>query len=313
MADGLGQREAFRADVLEGLSKPQKTLPSRWLYDDFGSQLFERITGLPEYYPTRTETRILSDHAGEIGAFFGEKAVLIEYGAGSGLKTEIVLGALDDPACYVPMDIAGDFLEQSADRLRETFPGLLVRPVTGDFTTDFDLPEDLASEGRGAFFPGSTLGNLGPTQAQAFLRRVRGHVGEGGGFVLGLDRKKDVSRLLAAYDDAQGVTAAFNLNILTRINRELGGTFDLRAFEHEARWNEEAAAVEMHILCTAETRVAVGDETFSFAAGETIHTESSRKYDLGAFAQTARAAGWTLEAIWSDAEELFGVLALRAH
>lgn len=307
------QRRAFLADALEGLSREQKTLPSRWLYDDEGSELFEAITGVEEYYPTRTETRILSDNAAEIGAVFGEKAVLIEYGAGAGVKTEIVLSALDKPECYVPVDIAGDFLESSAERLRRRFPSLAIRPIVADFTADFDLPSDLSTEGRGAFFPGSTLGNLGHAEALALFRRVRGHVGNSGRFVVGIDLKKDIQTLLAAYDDKAGVTAAFNLNILTRINRELGGSFDLASFEHEARWNEEASAVEMHLVCVSQTRATVGERTFTFEGGETIHTESSRKYDLDDFTKLSNAAGWSVDRVWTDAKSLFAVVALAAR
>ncbi|MER0237101.1 L-histidine N(alpha)-methyltransferase [Fulvimarina sp. MAC8] len=307
------QREAFLADVLEGLSRKQKTLPSRWLYDDEGSELFEAITAVDEYYPTRTETKILNENAAEIGAAFGEGAVLIEYGAGAGVKTEIVLSALKRPECYVPVDIAGDFLEISAERLRGRFPNLTIRPVTADFTADFDLPSDLPADNRGAFFPGSTLGNLGREEAYALLRRVRGHVGQGGRFVIGIDLKKDIETLLAAYDDKAGVTAAFNLNILTRINRELGGSFDHASFEHEARWNPEASAVEMHLVCVNPTRAAVGDQTFVFEGGETIHTESSRKYDLDDFAELSNSAGWSLDQTWTDPQSLFAVVALTAQ
>ncbi|EAU40612.1 hypothetical protein FP2506_02759 [Fulvimarina pelagi HTCC2506] len=309
----FGQREAFLTDVLEGLSRKQKTLPSRWLYDDEGSELFEAITGVDEYYPTRTETRILNENAAEIGTAFGKDVVLIEYGAGAGVKTEIVLSALETPECYVPVDIAGDFLETSAERLRERFSDLRIRPITADFTADFDLPSDLPGDNRGAFFPGSTLGNLCRKEARALLSRVRGHVGPGGRFVIGIDLKKDIETLLAAYDDKAGVTAAFNLNILTRINRELGGSFDLPSFAHEARWNSEASAVEMHLVCVKSTRAAVGQRTFTFEGGETIHTESSRKYDLDDFATLVNSSGWAVEKSWTDPRSLFAVVALTAR
>lgn len=306
------QRAAFRADVIEGLSKPQKTLPSRWLYDDRGSELFEEITQLPEYYPTRTETAILRDEAAAIADFAGPRATLIEYGAGAGVKTEIVLAALDRPAAYVPVDIAGDFLMGSADRIERRFPTLDVRPVVADFTDDFDLPDDLPrSDRRVGFFPGSTIGNLSTAEAKAFLRRVRGHVGSGGRAIIGADLRKALPTLIAAYDDAAGVTAAFNLNLLARANAELGATFDLAAFAHEARWNETDSAIEMHLVSLAEQTVALDGRSFRFASGETIHTESSRKYALEAFERLAAESGWRVARRWTDSGQLFALLGLE--
>ncbi len=305
------QREAFRSDVLEGLGAERKTLPCRWLYDDRGSELFEEITALPEYYPTRTETAILDDNAGAIAAFCGPRAVLVEYGAGAGVKTEILLGALENPALYVPVDIAGDFLAMSAERIERRFPYIEIRPVVADFTDDFDLPADLPKlTPRVAFFPGSTVGNLDPLDAIAFLKRVRGHVGETGKAVIGVDLKKDVSTLLRAYDDAAGITAAFNLNLLERINTELGGDFDTAEFAHEARWNAERSAVEMHLVSRKAQSVAIDHRRFDFAAGETIHTESSRKYSQADFRGLAEAAGWRVSDSWTDADDLFAVIGL---
>ncbi|HEY0292478.1 MAG TPA: L-histidine N(alpha)-methyltransferase, partial [Hansschlegelia sp.] len=305
------QREAFRSDVLEGLGAERKTLPCRWLYDDRGSELFEEITALPEYYPTRTETAILDDNAGAIAAFCGPRAVLVEYGAGAGVKTEILLGALENPALYVPVDIAGDFLAMSAERIERRFPYIEIRPVVADFTDDFDLPADLPKlTPRVAFFPGSTVGNLDPLDAIAFLKRVRGHVGETGKAVIGVDLKKDVSTLLRAYDDAAGITAAFNLNLLERINTELGGDFDTAEFAHEARWNAERSAVEMHLVSRKAQSVAIDHRRFDFAAGETIHTESSRKYSQADFRRLAEAAGWRVSDSWTDADDLFAVIGL---
>ncbi|MEF2553750.1 L-histidine N(alpha)-methyltransferase [Aurantimonas sp. A2-1-M11] len=307
------QREAFRADVLDGLSRPQKTLPSRWLYDDRGSQLFEEITALPEYYPTRTETGILNDRSADIAAIFGPQAVLVEYGAGAGIKTEIVLAALDDPRLYVPIDISGDFLKASAERIRARFPGLPVAPVVADFTDEFDLPADLPRDGRrGGFFPGSTLGNLGRKEALTFLARMRRHVGGDGVAVLGVDLKKDIDTLLTAYDDSAGVTAAFNRNILVRMERELGAEVALDDFAHEARWNAEASAVEMHLVAQAAGTISVAGRSFAFAAGETIHTESSRKYDVDSLTDMAGEAGWSLDHVWTDAEGLFALVSLSA-
>lgn len=305
------QREAFRADVLEGLSKPAKTLPSRWLYDDRGSELFEEITQLPEYYPTRTETAILREKADAIAAFCGPRATLIEYGAGAGVKTEIVLAALDNPASYVPVDIAGDFLAQSAERLEQRFPWLEIRPVVADFTDDFDLPEDLPRLNRRVgFFPGSTIGNLSPSEAVAFLAQVAAHTGENGRAVVGVDLVKPLDRLIPAYDDASGVTAAFNLNLLARVNRELEGTFDLERFTHEARWNEREQGIEMHLRSLEPQVVTVAGREIAFAADETIHTESSRKYAVETFLQLARKAGWREGEVWRDPDALFAVVGL---
>jgi len=306
------QREAFRADVVAGLSQPCKTLPSRWLYDDRGSQLFEDITRLEEYYPTRTETGILREHAAEIAAFVGEGAVLFEYGAGAGIKTEILIDALQTPRMYVPVDIAGDFLDQTIERMRARYPLLETRGVIADFTTDFDLPADLPRARRAAFFPGSTIGNLDEAETLAFLRRMRRHVGRRGSAVIGADLKKDLNTLLAAYDDREGVTAAFNVNLLARVNRELDGAFPLDRFAHEARWNASESAVEMHLVSLDARTVRVDGHRFAFEAGETIHTESSRKYDERSIADLADRSGWRVAACWSDAERRFAVFGLEA-
>lgn len=307
------QAESFRADVIAGLSAPRKTLPSRWLYDDLGCELFEQITGLDEYYPTRTETAILRDNSARIAGFCGPRAALIEYGAGAGIKTEIVLRALCAPDRYVPVDIAGDFLAMTAKRIGMKFPSISVRPIVADFTVDFDISHQLSGCGnRIAFFPGSTMGNLDSPAANAFLRRVRRHVGANGRAIIGVDLKKDIRTLIAAYDDRKGVTADFNLNLLTRINRELNGEFHADRFSHKALWNEETSAVEMHLVSLGRQRIAVGDRFFDFFEGETIHTESSRKYDVDAFARTVERQGWALSEVWRDDEELFGVFGLRA-
>ncbi|HET8881669.1 MAG TPA: L-histidine N(alpha)-methyltransferase [Solimonas sp.] len=305
------QLEAFREDVIAGLSGARKTLPSRWLYDDEGSQLFERITALPEYYPTRTETAILREHAGEMAVFCGPDAAVLEYGAGAGLKTEILLDALQTPRVYVPIDIAGDFLEQTATRMRPRFPDIEMRPVVADFTANFDLPRGIPKPHRLAFFPGSTIGNLDADESAAFLAQVRRHVGAHGALILGVDLRKDLDTLLAAYDDAQGVTAAFNLNLLARINRELDADFALDGFHHEARWNDAESAVEMHLVSACAQQASVSGCSVEFAAGETIHTESSRKYDIDGFASLAQTAGWQLQRSWTDAARRFAVLGLK--
>ena len=301
---------SFRSDVIEGLSRRRKTLPCRWLYDNRGSELFEQITQLPEYYPTRTETQILRDNIADIAAFAGTDAAVLEYGAGAGIKTELLLSALSYPRVYVPVDIAGDFLQQTVARMQTRFPRLAIRPVVADFTQAFEMPADVSKGRNVAFFPGSTIGNLDATDAHLFLKQVRRHVGANGAMIIGADLRKDLATLLAAYDDAQGVTAAFDLNLLTRINRELGGNFMLDRFAHEARWNEKESAVEMHIVSRVAQIVTIGHNRFAFEAGETIHTESSRKYDMESFASLARGAGFTVSKVWTDAQQRFALFGL---
>jgi dimethylhistidine N-methyltransferase len=309
----LSQHEAFRANVLTGLSQRQKTLPSRWLYDQRGSELFEEITRLDEYYLTRTETAILRRHAEEMAALCGDRAVLLEYGAGAAIKSEILINALRAPRLYAPIDIAADFLTQTVERIQDRFPYLPVRPIIADFTADFDIPNDVPREGRAGFFPGSTMGNLGPPEAAALLRRMHEHVGARGKAIIGVDLRKDVGTLIAAYDDKRGVTAEFNLNLLARINRELEGDFALGAFAHEARWNERESAIEMHIVSLKAQSVSVADSSFSFAQGETIHTETCRKFDVAGFAHAAQRSGWRVGKLWSDQAELFAVFGLTAE
>jgi dimethylhistidine N-methyltransferase len=310
----VGQVDAFRADVLSGLSHQQKTLPARWLYDDRGSELFELITALPEYYLTRTETAILNTQAPEIARFCGERAIVLEYGAGAGIKTEILINALASPRLYVPIDIAGDFLDQTVTRFRRRFPNLLTKSIVADFTTDFDLPPWMPTHDHGlrvAFFPGSTIGNLNAAEVAGFLQRVRGHVGRDGRAVVGVDMRKDLGILIPAYDDAAGVTAQFNLNLLRRINRELGANFALDAFRHEARWNESESAIEMHLVSSMRQKVMIGGNRFQFAAGESIHTESSRKYAPAAFEAIALKNGWRVGQRWTDRAGLFSIFGLE--
>ena len=309
----LSQHEAFRADVLAGLSQRQKTLPSRWLYDQRGSELFEEITRLDEYYLTRTETAILRAHAEEMAALCGDGGVLLEYGAGAAIKSEILINALHAPHVYAPIDIAADFLAETIERFRDRFPDLPVRPIITDFTADFDIPADVPARPRAAFFPGSTLGNLGTSDAAALLRRMREHVGRSGKAIIGVDLRKEVETLIAAYDDSQGVTADFNLNLLRRINRELEGDFALEAFAHEARWNERESAIEMHLVSLKPQTVSVAGSSFAFAQGETIHTETCRKFDVAGFAQAAQRSGWRVDKLWSDAAQLFAVFGLSAE
>ncbi|XHS77779.1 L-histidine N(alpha)-methyltransferase [Burkholderiaceae bacterium UC74_6] len=307
-------REAFRSDVITGLRRTPKQLPCRWLYDDTGSLLFEEITRLPEYYPTRVETHILRTHAANITRYMDEEAVLIEYGAGSAIKTEILLEALSRPAAYVPVDIASDFLALTARRLGQRYEGLALHPVVADFNEDFQLPPGLpAGRRRTAFFPGSTLGNLDQAHALALLRRMHAHVGEGGRAIISVDLLKDTATLLRAYDDAAGVTAAFNLNLLHRINRELDGDLPVHAFRHEACRNAQQRAVEMHLRCIRNVEAEVDGQAVRLQAGETIHTESSRKFDLPRMKGLVLRAGWRLDHVWLDELRRFAVMGMSPH
>ena len=309
----LRRAESFRSDVLSGLVQSPKRLPSRWLYDDYGSQLFEEITRLKGYYLTRTETGILRAFAEDIAVFCGENVTVLEYGAGAGLKTELLIEALHRPRFYVPMDIAGDFLQHTVARFRRRFPTLTTRPITADFTSSFALPDWVPATRRVAFFPGSTIGNLDADEVAAFLRRIRSHVGADGRALIGVDLCKALPILISAYDDAEGVTARFNLNVLTRINRELGGSFVLELFQHCIRWNETEAAVEMHLLSIMEQTVTVSGRTFELSVGETIHTESSRKYTVADFTKLAVQHGWRVDQVWTDDKHLFGVFGLAQY
>jgi dimethylhistidine N-methyltransferase len=300
----------FLDDVLRGLSSDPKTLPCRWLYDDRGCELFEEITRLPEYYPTRTETRILKNNARNMADFVGPGVTLLEYGAGAGIKTEILIEALQAPLCYVPIDIAGGFLAMTAERLRQRFPALCVKPIVSDFMIDFEIPNSLRLSRKAAFFPGSTIGNLSLQEATSFLSRMRRHVGPKGTAIVGVDLIKDLQTLLPAYDDRDGVTAQFNLNLLARINRELDGDFVLDRFAHDARWNPHESAVEMHLVSLESQTVTVVDRRFGFVEGETIHTESSRKYDSSTWAAMAADSGWAVSRTWMDAHRRFALYGL---
>jgi dimethylhistidine N-methyltransferase len=281
----------FRAELIAGLSRPQKAVSPKWFYDAAGSDLFEDITRLPEYYPTRQEAALLRDMATALVARFGDDAVLVEFGSGASEKTRILLDAAPTLGAYVPIDISPDALNAAAASIAEAYPNLRVAPMVGDFLNLAPLPE-LGLGRRIGFFPGSTIGNLEPDQAIAFLANARERLGPGALFVLGVDLVKDAQTLIAAYDDAQGVTAAFNKNLLVRANRQLGADFDLDAFAHEARWNAEASRMEMHLRSERDQTVRIGGPSFDFAAGETIHTESSRKFTEGSVQAMAEAAGW---------------------
>lgn len=310
-SDATPVAPAFLDDVRAGLSRPQKALSPKYFYDAAGSDLFEAITRLPEYYPTRTEIGILDGRGPEIAALLPAGAALVEFGSGSTVKLRRLLRHLDKLAAYVPVDVSGEFLCAQAETLSADFPHLRVEPVVADFTRDFDLPDSLAGLPRAGFFPGSTLGNFEPEEAEALLARFGRILGTGAHMIVGIDLVKDAKTLETAYDDAAGVTAAFNMNLLTRINRELAGRFDLDAFSHRAVFNRQASRIEMHLVARDAQDVAVGSDTFAFAAGETIHTESSYKYTVETFRALAERAGWTWIQVWTDADGLFSVHALR--
>ena len=302
----------FRADVLAGLSAPVPAVPARWLYDRRGSELFDDITRLPAYYPTGTETALLERIMPEVAARVAEGSAIVEFGAGSATKTPLLLEALD-PAAYVPVDISGDHLEQSAAELRARFPNLPVYPVTADFARPFTLPGQVPDQLKLGFFPGSTIGNFVPRSATDLLRHFRDLLGTGSLLLIGMDRVKPVERLVAAYDDDEGVTARFNLNLLERINRELDGTIPLDAFRHEARWNDMLSRIEMHLVATRDAEFTVDGRRFEFRAGESIHTENSHKYGRRGARLLLLAGGWTPVAEWTDAADDFSILLAEAQ
>jgi len=294
--------------VWAGLGGARKTLPCKYLYDARGSQLFERICELAEYYPTRTELAIMEAHAGEMARRLGPRCLLVEYGSGSSRKTRLLLDRLEAPAGYVPIDISRDALAASVRALAEAYPDLEVLPVCADYTEPIELPvPSRPAARRGVYFPGSTIGNFSPAEAQRFLARMARVAGRGGAILIGVDLRKDRRTLERAYDDASGVTAAFNLNLLSRLNRELGADFDPGRFAHRAVWNEAAGRVEMHLVSRTRQSVSVAGRRFAFAAGESIHTENSYKYTLEQFARLAAGAGLTVERVWTDPRERFSV------
>jgi dimethylhistidine N-methyltransferase len=311
--DQAPSRDAFLKDVWNGLACPQqKTLPCKWLYDALGSRLFEAITALDEYYPTRTETRLLGEIASEIARIVGAHARIVELGSGAGIKVRLLLDALDRPSAYVAVDISESALSAATRSLASERPDLQIVPVLADYTRPFPVPR---LGGRGnilGFFPGSTIGNFAPAQAIAFLTQLRRQLGRDALLLIGVDLKKDRAVLERAYDDALGVTAAFNLNLLARINRELGGDFDLDRFRHKAIWNEAQGRIEMHLVSVAAQTVQVGGRDIDFRQGETIHTENSYKYGIDQFQQMAASAGWNARAAWTDGEDLFSLHLLQA-
>lgn len=300
------------ADALEGLSRPQKTLPSKYFYDAHGSALFVRITELPEYYPTRTELAILTRAAPRLALLAKDVGTVVEYGSGDGRKSRALLQALPCCKAYVPVEISGDALVGQVARLRAALPALTVMPLEADFTHPFKLPAGLPSGPRMGFFPGSTIGNLVPADAVDLLRGAQETLGDDALFVLGVDLKKPLERLIPAYDDPAGVTAAFNLNLLARLNRELGADFMLDRFQHSVRYDAGRGRIEMHLESLCDQEVALGGQRFTFRRGETIHTENSHKFTLEEASLLARAGGWEPVETFCDAENLFAVLLLAA-
>ncbi|WP_210357362.1 MULTISPECIES: L-histidine N(alpha)-methyltransferase [Sphingomonas] len=302
----------FRADVLAGLERRPRAIPARWFYDRRGSELFEAITDLPEYYPTRTETQILRNHCPDVARIVGAGRAVVEFGSGSSTKTPLLLRCVE-PAAYVPIDISGDFLRDSARALSQGFPDLTVLPFEADFMRPLTLPAAVADMPKLGFFPGSTIGNMIPLMAVDLLRAMRMSLGLGAMLLIGMDRIKDEATLVSAYDDAAGVTAAFNMNLLDRINRELAGTIPLGAFRHVARWNDDRARIEMHLEATRDTAFTVDGRAFAIQAGETIHTENSHKYGPRDARILLRSGGWTPIGEWTDPEGKFGLYLAEAQ
>ncbi len=302
----------FRSDVLAGLAAPVPAIPARWFYDHRGSELFERITQLPEYYLTRTETALLERHARDMAAVVGTGDAVVEFGSGSSAKTPVLLRAVR-PSAYVPIDISGDFLRESAEALAAQFPQLPILPVEADFTRPIVLPHPVGAAKKLGFFPGSTIGNMVARTAVDLLRTMKETLGDGAFLVIGMDRIKDVDVLIRAYDDAQGVTAAFNLNLLHRINRELDGNVPVDAFRHRAIWNDAMSRIEMHLEAVRDVTFSVAGVPFHFASGATIHTENSHKYGHRDSRLLLRAAGWGVVAEYLDAEESFAILLAEAE
>jgi len=310
--DAAQRRSEFAEAVLAGLTRKPRSIPSRFFYDACGSELFEEITRLDEYYLTRTETALLQEYGPEIAERVGAGRVLVEFGSGSSRKTSLLLNALMPVPAYIPIDISADFLTEAAEWLSERHDGLTIVPVLADFNTTRTLPQIARGKPLLGFFSGSTIGNLTHDEARAFLANAARLLGKGSAFLIGVDLKKPVSILEPAYDDAQGITAAFNLNLLARVNRELEGTFDLANFAHDAVWNERAGRMEMYLVSLVRQTVNVLGREFSFAENERIHTENSHKYSVSEFQVLAARSGWRPVEVWTDADNLFSLHLLQA-
>ncbi len=296
-------------EIIAGLSRTPKSIPSKFFYDELGSELFDRICELPEYYLTRTEIDIMRHYIDEIVSAIGPQASLIEFGSGASVKIRILLENIRELAAYVPVDISRDFLIGAANKIQRDFPAIEVLPVAADFTHPFDLPDPKVTPVRNVvYFPGSTIGNFSPDAADKLLRVMHQEAGDNGALLIGIDRRKDRFTLERAYNDSAGVTAEFNLNLLRHINREFGADFDLSQFRHRATYNDHANRIEMHLVSTREQSFTVSGRKFSMREGETILTEHSHKYSLEGFAEMAGRAGFQVHRVWSDPAEWFSVL-----
>ena len=305
---GVRESAGFLSDVLVGLRGEQKTLPCKYLYDERGSRLFEDICELAEYYPTRTELGIMDTSVHDMAKHLGEAVLLIEYGSGNSRKTRLLLDAMRAPVGYVPIDISREILKESASAIEKRFPGLEVFPICADYLMPLNIPEPgVPVARRMVYFPGSTIGNFEPDEALGFLKRVASQVGQGGGILIGVDLKKDSDVLTRAYDDGEGVTAAFNRNLLARINRELGSDFPEQNFRHAAVWNEDQGRIEMHLIAAEACAVTFGSVSIAFYAGESIVTEYAYKYEVEQFQSLASKAGFTPQALWTDPRNMFSV------
>jgi len=302
----------FANDVAKGLEQKPASIPPRYFYDAIGSQLFDKITELEEYYPTRTEIGILKTHIAEIAKYIGTDSVLVEPGGGSCTKIHILLDDLK-PKAYVPMDISSEHLKAASEDLANQYQALEIHAVCTDFTRQMRVPDSAPDGTRVVFFPGSSIGNFTPTEAHVFLHSIAELVGDGGYFLIGVDLKKDKAMLEAAYDDALGVTAAFNLNVLTRINRELGANFELDQWQHKALYNEQQGCIEMHLVSLINQSVIIAGQRYHFVTDETIHTENSYKYSVEEFKQLAKKSGFKSQAVWLDDQALFSVHLFKAE
>lgn len=302
----------FRQDVIDGLSADPRSLPSKYFYDRQGSQLFDQICELDEYYPSRTETQIMADSVEEIADKLGPRIRLIEYGSGSSIKTRLLLEHLDQPVAYLPVDVSEQHLRETADRLAEEYPAVEIMPVAADFTGPFQVPVPPKPAARTCvFFPGSTIGNFKPSKARDLLASIGEKCGTAGALLIGIDLLKDLAILHAAYNDREQVTAAFNKNILLRINHELGADFDLDQFEHLAFYDQDKQRIEMHLRSTDEQIVSINGHRFEFAIGDTIRTELSHKYTIREFSELAAGAGWQVQQVWTDPQQYFAVILLE--
>ena len=303
-------QDDFLAAVLSGLTAPQKSLPSKFFYDERGSKLFDQICDLEEYYPTRTELDLLQNHSEEIARYVGSNSHLIEFGSGSSVKTRTLLKAMTDPLSYVPMDISREHLLHAATQLAKSFPDLPVIAICADYTSGFSFP-DLGQGKRTGFFPGSTIGNFLPGDAEKFLAGAK-DILQGGGMLIGVDLIKNEETLFAAYNDAKGITAEFNLNLLNRCNSELGANFNTQYFKHSAFYNSPESRIEMHLISMRDQIVSIAGHSIGFSDGESIHTENSCKYSVSGFQSLASRAGFTPTKVWVDPENLFSIHNLEA-